>query len=89
MGAIFGITTVGTFTAGFMRYMTHGTFEILAYIIAGVAGTLISIALINHKLKSPEFKKVTFDSLNLIIIAIVVLFIAAIIEVAVTPYFFL
>ena len=75
-------------TLGLMRYMTHGIFEILAYFAAGLAGGIISVAVIRHDFGTNKFNKILFDSLDLIVIAILVLFVAALIEVFVTPLIF-
>jgi len=71
-----------------MRYMTHGMFEILAYFIAGLAGGIISVAVINHKTTSEQFKHVVIDSLDLILLGFIVLVFAAFVEVFITPVFF-
>ena len=73
------------FSLGFLRYLTHGIPEILAYFMAGLAGGIISIAIIKHEFGSGKFKNVLADSVDLIIGSVVVLFIAALIEVYVTP----
>ena len=67
------------------RYMTHGFFEILAYFIGGLAGGIISVAIINHDARSERFRIILKDSFDLILIAIAVLIIAAFIEVFITP----
>lgn len=77
-----------TFVEGILRYMTHGTFEIVAYFIGGLAGGIISIALVNHSPRSPEFKKVWYDSLVLFLIAVVFLAVGSLVEVYVTPAIF-
>ncbi len=74
---------VGAFS--FMRYMTHGLLEITAYFVAGLAGSIISIAVIRHNL---ENEAVLYDALDLIFISLGILLIAAIVEVYVTPQFF-
>lgn len=71
---------------GLLRYMTHGTFEILAYFIAGLAGGIISVAVINHHIDSKQFKHVVVDSLDLMLLSIGVLILAAGVEVWVTPW---
>jgi len=76
---------VGSATFSFFRFMTHGILEIAAYFIAGLAGGIISIAIIKHRLKE---NKVIIDSLDLVLISIALLFAAAIIEVYVTPALF-
>jgi uncharacterized membrane protein SpoIIM required for sporulation len=91
IAAAVGIYTRSNLTElplGIARYMTHGVFEIGAYFIGAVAGGIISMAIIGHETKSEKFWSILQDCLNLIIIAVVVLFIAAIIEVFVTPSLF-
>ncbi|MBS3140110.1 stage II sporulation protein M [Candidatus Woesearchaeota archaeon] len=80
ISSYFGITTFS-----FFRYMIHGFFEIAAYFIAGLAGGIISIALIKHNLKE---RRVLVDSLDLILISLAMLLVAALIEVFITPILF-
>ncbi len=70
------------------RYMTHGVFEILAYFIGGLAGGIISVAIINHDINSDKFKFILRDSLDLIILSIILLILGALVEVFVTPIIF-
>lgn len=70
---------------GFFRYMTHGIFEILSYFTAGLAGGIISIALIKHNLKE---EKILVDALDLILISIGLLVVGAFVEVYITPVLF-
>ena len=86
LGKLTGYFHVGTI--GLMRYMVHGIPEILAYFTAGLAGGIISVAVIRHEFGSDKFKKIVFDSLDLIVIAILVLFVAALMEVFITPILF-
>ncbi|RLE46932.1 hypothetical protein DRJ22_00670 [Candidatus Woesearchaeota archaeon] len=71
-----------------LRYAIHGIPEILAYIIAGIAGGILSIAIIKKKLESKELEKVLLDVSDLVLLSVFILFIAAIIEVFVTPVLF-
>ncbi len=73
-------------TFSFFRYMTHGVFEIAAYFIAGLAGGIVSIALIKHNLQN---ERVFIDALDLILISIGLLIIGGVVEVYVTPALFL
>src|SRR3989338_550906 len=73
---------------GVLRYATHGVFEILAYFIAGLAGGIISISVVRHNFGTPKFDRVLLDSAGLMIMSLVVLFVAAVVEVYVTPLFF-
>ncbi|MDP3990150.1 MAG: stage II sporulation protein M [archaeon] len=75
----------GAATFSFFRYMTHGIIEIAAYFIAGLAGGIISIALIKHNLNED---KVLVDALDLILISLGFLFVAAFVEVYITPIIF-
>jgi uncharacterized membrane protein SpoIIM required for sporulation len=91
IGAAIGIFTNSELTAlplGLMRYMIHGLPEIAAYFIVALAGGLVSLAVVKHETGTTKFWEVLQDSLNLIILAIIVLFIAAILEVFVTPLLF-
>ena len=86
------ISGIGSYFAlypiAIMRYMTHGTFEILAYFIAGLGGGIISVAVINHQIGTKRFGRVVVDSMSLIILSLIVLVIAALVEVYITPLFF-
>jgi uncharacterized membrane protein SpoIIM required for sporulation len=70
---------------GVMKYMTHGVVEIVAYFVGALAGGILSIAVIRHDFKSHEFKKTLLDSTDIMAISIILLFLAAIVEVFVTP----
>ena len=64
-----------------LSYMPHGIFEFLGYILAGIAGGLLSIALARHKESKRHFLFVLKDSLFLLFIGVVVIFIGAGVEV--------
>jgi len=70
---------------GLLRYLTHGILEIVAYFIGGIAGGLISIALIRHKVESREFKKILKNSLILLLLSIAIVIGAGFVEVYLTP----
>ena len=79
---------LGIYSLSILRYAIHGIPEILAYFTAGLAGGIISVAVIRHDFGSSAFKKILTDSFDLIIIAIGLVFIAALLETYVTPIFF-
>lgn len=91
IAAAVGIFTNSQLTAlpiGLLRFMIHGIPEIASYFIVALAGGLVSVAVIRHELGTDNFWHVLQDSLNLIILAVVVLFLGALLEVFVTPIFF-
>jgi uncharacterized membrane protein SpoIIM required for sporulation len=73
---------------GLMRYAIHGIPEILSYLTAGLAGSIISVAVINHSIKTNKFGKILFDSSSLILISLILLIVSALLEVYITPLFF-
>ena len=91
IGAAIGIVTDYKFSEvwfGFLKFMSHGIFEIASYFIIALAGGMVSVAVINHETGTDKFWDVLQDSLNLIIVAIVILFFSALLEVFVTPALF-
>ncbi len=81
LGAYFSIASIS-----FFRYMTHGLFEMAAYFVAGLAGSIISIALIKHNL---ENETVLIDALDLVLLSLGILLIGSFVEVYVTPLLFI
>jgi uncharacterized membrane protein SpoIIM required for sporulation len=71
-----------------LRYAIHGIPEILGYFVAGLAGGIISIAVVKHDMGTRKFEHVLLDSADLILISLLIMFIAGILEVWVTPVFF-
>lgn len=88
LSTITGLSYFSIFSIGVFRYMTHGVFEILAYFMGALAGGIISVAVIRHELGTPQFSKVLLDSVDVILLSIGVLFLAAFVEVYVTPALF-
>jgi uncharacterized membrane protein SpoIIM required for sporulation len=77
--------TTGTVPLAIGKYLLHGIPEIIAYFIAGLAGGIISIAVAKHKLGDPQFKEVVKDSLELILLSVVLLIFAGLLEVYASP----
>ena len=86
MGAAIG--SFINYTGGLARYLIHGLPEILAYFMAGLGMGIISIAIAKRDFGNKEFKRIIIDSLDLIILSIFVLFLAALLEVYVAPLLF-
>ncbi|MBW2964090.1 stage II sporulation protein M [Candidatus Woesearchaeota archaeon] len=77
-----------TVSYAFSRYLFHGVPEMVAYMVAGLAGGILSVAVINKDFKSDNFQKIMLDSSTLLIIAMAILFVAAVVESYITPALF-
>jgi uncharacterized membrane protein SpoIIM required for sporulation len=73
---------------GLARYMIHGFPEIAAYFVTALAGGMIGVGVIRHGIKNKRFLRIVENSVILLFIALVILFIAAAIEVYITPGIF-
>lgn len=87
-----GLPGVGSYfyaaSLGLLRYSLHGIPEIVAYFIAGLAGGIISVAVIRHNYSTKAFERILLDSSDLILLSVFMLLLAAAIEVFITPVFF-
>lgn len=83
-----GVIYFQIFSLGLLRYSVHGVPEIAAYFVAGLAGGIISVAVIRHDFRSKKFHHVVADSADLILLSVLILFVAALIEVFITPALF-
>lgn len=92
ISSVAGLGKVGGYfnviSYGLLRYFIHGVPEIMAYFVGGLAGSIISIAIIRHDFRTKKFEHIILDSTNLIIISVFLLLIAALIEVFITPILF-
>jgi uncharacterized membrane protein SpoIIM required for sporulation len=83
VGHYFQVISIGLF-----RYAIHGIPEILAYFAAGLAGGIISIAIIKQDFGNRKFEHILLDSADLILVSFGLLLLAALLEVFVTPAIF-
>lgn len=83
VGAYFHVASLSL-----MRYSFHALPEIIAYFFGGLAGGIISVAVIRHDFRTKHFQKIVLDSSSLILLAIAFLVVAAFIEVFITPLLF-
>ncbi|MBN1645025.1 stage II sporulation protein M [Candidatus Woesearchaeota archaeon] len=87
-----GFAKIGAYFHGaslsVLRYSLHGVPEIMAYFVAGLAGGILSVAVIRKEYKTKQFEKILLDASDLILISVFILFIAALLEVFITPVFF-
>ncbi|MCK4428918.1 MAG: stage II sporulation protein M [Candidatus Aenigmarchaeota archaeon] len=66
-----------------LSYLPHGIPEFLGYILAGIAGGILSVALARHKEEKEHFMFVLKDSLLLLCVSLLFVLIGTIIEVSV------
>lgn len=85
---MFARKNIAELPLGFLRYLIHGLPEIASYFVIALAGGIIGTAIIKHEFGHKKFWHILQDSLDLIIIALLILIVAAFIEVFVTPIFF-
>ncbi|MFH1404247.1 MAG: stage II sporulation protein M [Candidatus Altiarchaeota archaeon] len=86
-GVGMAVTYIGALPVS-MIYLVHGIPEVAAYFIGALGGGIISVAVANHQYKSKEFRRIVMDSIDLILLSVLVLAISALVEVYVTPSFF-
>lgn len=73
---------------GLLKYSLHGIPEIVAYFYGGLAGGILSVALIRKHFLTKKFHTITKDFTELVLIAAGFLIAAAFLEVYVTPVLF-
>ena len=73
---------------GLLKYSIHGVPEIMAYFYGGLAGGILSVAIIRKHFKTQKFSAIMRDFSELILIAVSFLVAAAFLEVYVTPVLF-
>jgi uncharacterized membrane protein SpoIIM required for sporulation len=93
IAALAGEGTIGQYLhiitiQGFSRYFIHGFLEIAAYIIAALAGGILSVAIIKKHFTKDKAEHILLDTTDLLLASIVVLVLAAVIEVYITPVLF-
>ena len=90
--ASMGLVNLGSYfhivSIGLLKYAVHGIPEIIAYFYGGLAGGIISVAIVKHHYSSEKFSNILFDASELLIISIAFLLAAAFLEVFVTPVLF-
>jgi len=86
-GHLQGSSLAGYFSAFpvSFAYMIHGIPEIAAYFLGALGGGIISVAVVNHSIRSREFWHVLVDSLDLVLVSALLLGVAALIEVFFSP----
>lgn len=85
---IFTKYNISEIPMGLFRYMIHGFPEITSYFITALAGGMFGVGIIRHGIGNKKFLKVLGNVMILIFIALIILVIAALIEVFLTPILF-
>ncbi|MEX0919964.1 MAG: stage II sporulation protein M [Candidatus Pacearchaeota archaeon] len=86
--AIFTQHSIRDIPMGVARYMIHGFPEIAAYFITALAGGILGVGVIRNGVSGKKFVHVLENTVILLFIALVVLVIAALMEVYLTPLLF-
>ncbi len=73
---------------GLLRYMIHGIPEIAAYFITALAGGILGIGILRHGIRDKRFYHVLENVIILLFLSVIVLIIAGLMEVYLTPVFF-
>jgi uncharacterized membrane protein SpoIIM required for sporulation len=90
MGFVIGTISRETFglvalPVAFLKYFLHGIPEILAYILASIAGGILYFAFIKGDLTNKnKIKRITIDIISLLAISVFLLIISAVLEVYVS-----
>ena len=87
-----GLLQVGNYfhvvSLGLLKYSIHGIPEIAAYFYGGLAGGILSVAIIRKHYKTMKFSTIMVDFSELVLIAAAFLVAAAFLEVYITPVLF-
>jgi len=78
----------GVIATGFLKYSLHGVPEVLAYFYGGVAGGIISVAVLRNHFATEKSSIILMDVGELLLIALGFLIVGSILEVFVTPVLF-
>jgi uncharacterized membrane protein SpoIIM required for sporulation len=85
---IFSSYKLSAIPMGLLRYMIHGFPEIAAYFITALAGGIFGVGAIRNGILNKKFLKVVENTVILLFISIIILVVAALIEVWLTPLLF-
>jgi uncharacterized membrane protein SpoIIM required for sporulation len=73
---------------GVARYMIHGFPEIAAYFVTALAGGIFGVGILRHGIKDKRIIRVVENAVILLFIALIILIVAALIEVYITQVLF-
>jgi uncharacterized membrane protein SpoIIM required for sporulation len=76
------------FSSGFLKYAVHGVPEIMAYFYGGIAGGIISVAIVKNHFATEKASNILLDVGELLLIGFGFLIVGAVFEVYLTPLLF-
>ena len=82
---IFTNYSISKIPNGLIRYMIHGVPEICAYFVAALAGGILGASIMRRGINNKRFYHVLENIILLLFLALMILFVAAIMEVYLTP----
>jgi uncharacterized membrane protein SpoIIM required for sporulation len=85
---IFAKYKISNIPLGIARFMIHGLPELVAYFVTALAGGILGVGIIKHGIKSKKILKILENSAMLIFLSLIIIVIAGVIEVYITPLFF-
>lgn len=85
---IFSKYQISEIPLGLARYLIHGIPEIAAYFITALAGGIFGVGILRNGFQKAKSMRVIENSIILLFISLVILIIAAVIEVYLTPVLF-
>lgn len=91
IAAAIGIFTQYNFVEiplGILRYMVHGFPEIAAYFTTALAGGIFGVGVLRNGFKNKKFLRILENTVILLFISIMILIVAAAVEVYFTPLLF-
>ena len=86
--SIFAGYRVSEIPLGVARYILHGFPEIAAYFITALAGGIFGVGIARHGFRDGKFLKIVENVIILIFFALIILILAALLEVYITPLIF-
>jgi len=86
--SIFTKYKISEIPLGVARYIIHGFPEITAYFITALAGGIFGVGIARHGIRDRKFLRIVENVIILIFLALIILIIAAFLEVYITPLIF-
>lgn len=86
--SIFAEHNISEIPLGILRYMIHGFPEIAAYFVTALAGGIFGVGVLRNGIRDKKFLHVIENTVMLLFIALLIVLVAGVIEVYITPLIF-